>query len=69
MELVNKHLSSPKFTQACSSAYTDTVRSFFLEHVAQKLSLVRKSHGMFDALEREDEWDEDTDLTLGASGE
>lgn len=29
---------------------------------------VRKSHGMFEAMEREDEWDAETDLTMGASG-
>jgi hypothetical protein len=29
---------------------------------------MRKSRGMFEALERSDEWDRDTDLSMGASG-
>lgn len=29
---------------------------------------MRKSQGMFEALERSDEWDCDTDLSMGASG-
>ena len=43
------------------------IRGFVSENVAHKLGEIRKSRGMFEALEREDEWDEETDLSMGAS--
>ncbi|KZT66991.1 beta and beta-prime subunits of DNA dependent RNA-polymerase [Daedalea quercina L-15889] len=67
MELVDKELSKRKFTNECTAAYIATIRGFFSEHIAQKLAEIRRDHGMFEALERDDEWDADTDLTLGAS--
>lgn len=43
------------------------VRGFISENVALRLAEIRKSRGMFEALEREDEWDEETDLSMGAT--
>ncbi|KAH9928960.1 beta and beta-prime subunits of DNA dependent RNA-polymerase [Fomitopsis serialis] len=67
MERVDKELSKRKFTSECTAAYIATIRGFISEHIAHKLAEIRKDHGMFDAMERDDEWDADTDLTLGAS--
>ncbi|KAH9950127.1 beta and beta-prime subunits of DNA dependent RNA-polymerase [Amylocystis lapponica] len=67
MELVDRELSKRKFTTECTAAYLATIRGFVSEHIAHKLAEVRKNHGMFDALERDDEWDADTDLSMGAS--
>ena len=61
-------LSSDKFVSACTPAFRETVRSFIAENIARRLARVRASHGMFEALERNEDWDEDTDLSLGASG-
>ena len=60
--------SQPRFVSECTAAYISTVRGFIQEHVAKRLAEVRESRGMFDALERDDEWDADTDLSMGASG-
>ena len=68
MELVDKELSRRKFTSECTAAYIATIRGFVSEHIAHKLADIRRDHGMFDAMERDSEWDADTDLTLGASG-
>ena len=68
METIDRELSTKKFTTECTAAYLATLRGFIAENVAQKLGEQRKSRGMFEALEREDEWDEDTDLSMGASG-
>ena len=48
--------------------YISTVRDFVREHIAERLADARRSRGMYDALERHPEWDEDTDLSMGASG-
>ncbi|ETW84605.1 hypothetical protein HETIRDRAFT_473329 [Heterobasidion irregulare TC 32-1] len=67
LEIVNRELSQPRFVSECTAAYISTVRGFIQEHVAKRLAEVRESRGMFDALERDDEWDADTDLSMGAS--
>jgi len=68
MELVDQELASPRFNSESSPGYLATVRKFIYENLANKLASTRESRGMFDALEREAEWDEDTDLSMGASG-
>ena len=68
LEIVDRELSLPRFDTECTPAYISTIRSFLVDHVAHRLATVRKSRGMFDALERSDDWDEDTDLSMGATG-
>ncbi len=67
LEFVDRTLASRKFTSECTAAYLATIRKFISENIAQRMADIRKRHHMFDALEREDEWDADTDLTMGAS--
>ncbi|GJE83969.1 beta and beta-prime subunits of DNA dependent RNA-polymerase [Phanerochaete sordida] len=67
LEFVDAELAKPKFTSECAAAYLSTIRGFISEHVAQRIARVRKSRGMFEALEREPEWDEHTDLSMGVS--
>ncbi|KAK0206040.1 hypothetical protein DFS33DRAFT_552424 [Desarmillaria ectypa] len=67
MEIVNTQLNSTKFTSECTMAYLATIRAFILDHVVLRQVEVRKSRGMFEALERHEEWDEHTDLSFGAS--
>ena len=69
LAFVDRELHSRKFTGECTAAYVATIRGFILEHVAHRLATVRESHGMFGALDCAAEWDEATDLSLGASGE
>lgn len=69
MALVDHELATPRFRNECTSAYLETVRNFIFTSVACKLANSRRCRGMFDALEKSDEWSEDTDLSLGASGE
>lgn len=68
LELVDRELSRRQFTSECTAAYLATIRGFVTEHIAHRLAEIRRNHGMFEALEREEEWDEETDLSLGASG-
>ncbi|OSX60618.1 hypothetical protein POSPLADRAFT_1148493 [Postia placenta MAD-698-R-SB12] len=67
LELVDRELSRRQFTSECTAAYLATIRGFVTEHIAHRLAEIRRNHGMFEALEREEEWDEETDLSLGAS--
>ncbi|KAG2114656.1 uncharacterized protein F5147DRAFT_677590 [Suillus discolor] len=67
VELVDLELRKPKFTSECTPTYVDTIRDFIVQHIAHHLAKMRKSQGMFEALERSDEWDRDTDLSMGAS--
>jgi DNA-directed RNA polymerase III subunit RPC1 len=68
LEIVDRELSLPRFVTECTPAYISTIRTFLNEHVVHRLAIVRKSRGMFEALERNEEWDEDTDLSMGATG-
>jgi DNA-directed RNA polymerase III subunit RPC1 len=67
LELVDRELASQKFASECTPAYLATIRKFVADNVTL-LADHRRYRGMFDALERETEWDEDTDLSMGASG-
>ncbi|OCH86035.1 beta and beta-prime subunits of DNA dependent RNA-polymerase [Obba rivulosa] len=66
-EFVDRELATRRFISECTPAYLATVRGFISEHIVDRLAEVRRQHGMYDALEREAEWDEETDLSLGAS--
>lgn len=68
LEIVDRELATKKFTSECTAAYLATIRGFVTDNIAHAMADVRKSHGMFEAMEREDEWDAETDLTMGASG-
>jgi len=68
MNIVDSELATPRFRSECTQAYLDIVRKFIFDNIAHRLADFRRSRGMFDALEKDVEWDEDTDLTLGASG-
>lgn len=67
LEIVDRELASEKFTSECTAAYLATIQGFIKDHVVQKLAEARSSRGMFEATEKEDEWDADTDLSMGAS--
>jgi DNA-directed RNA polymerase III subunit RPC1 len=67
LEIVDYELSQPKFQTECTAAYIATIRAFILDSIVRRMASFRQKHGMFDAEEREDEWDEYTDMTMGAS--
>ncbi|KZT20622.1 beta and beta-prime subunits of DNA dependent RNA-polymerase [Neolentinus lepideus HHB14362 ss-1] len=67
LEIVDSELSQKRYLSESTAAFRATVRGFVTEHIVHKLAEIRKSRGMFEALEREEEWDADTDLSLGAS--
>ena len=69
LEIVDRELSLPRFASECTPAYVSTIRIFLHGYVAHRLAIARKSRGMFEALERSEEWDEDTDLSMGATGD
>ena len=68
LEIVDRELSLPRFVTEFTPAYISTIRTFLHDHVAHRLAINRKSRGMFEALERSEEWDENTDLSMGATG-
>ncbi len=68
MNIVDSELATPRFRSECTPAYLDIVRKFIFDNLAHRLADFRRIRGMFDALEKDVEWDEDTDLSLGASG-
>ncbi|KAJ8514890.1 hypothetical protein ONZ45_g7635 [Pleurotus djamor] len=67
MEIVDAQLATSRFVSECPPTYLETVRNFIHDGVAKKLADMRHSRNMFDALERESEWDAETDLSLGAT--
>ncbi|KAF9485367.1 beta and beta-prime subunits of DNA dependent RNA-polymerase [Pholiota conissans] len=67
LEIVNHELATSRFKSECNPVYIDVIRKFLADKLATRMAEARKKQGMFDALERENEWDEDTDLSLGAS--
>ena len=67
-EIVNQQLSSKRFRSECTPAYLASIRDFIQTRVVRWQAEIRSSRGMFDALERDEEWDEYTDLSMGASG-
>jgi DNA-directed RNA polymerase III subunit RPC1 len=68
MEITDEVLGEARFTAECNAAYLATVREFIMKNIAQKLADERRDRGMFDALERNAEFDEETDLSMGVSG-
>jgi len=64
---MDRELATPKFTNECTAAYIATIRDFIADGVVSHLANIRKTHGMFEALHRNDEWDADTNLSLGAT--
>ncbi|KAJ3513331.1 hypothetical protein NLJ89_g3010 [Agrocybe chaxingu] len=67
MEIADRELATPRFKSECTPAYLDTIRKFIFDHLAHKMADARLKRGMFEALEHESEWDEYTDLSLGAT--
>jgi DNA-directed RNA polymerase III subunit RPC1 len=68
LEIADRELAAQKFTSECTPSYVSTIRDFISEHIAGKLARLRLSRGMYDAMEREAEWDAETDLSMGATG-
>ncbi|TIA73384.1 hypothetical protein E3P92_01635 [Wallemia ichthyophaga] len=66
-EHVDKELRTKRWMKECTPHYLSTVRNFIFSSITKKLADLRDAHGMFDALTRSDEWDEETDLDMGAS--
>jgi DNA-directed RNA polymerase III subunit RPC1 len=65
---MDKEFSKPEFVSECTPAYLTIIRDFVINNVVELMADLRKAHNMFDAMERQDEWDEFTDLSMGASG-
>ena len=61
-------LQKKRFTSECTPAYIEAVKKFVMDNIVENLASQRSSRGMFDALYKQEEWDEDTDLSMGASG-
>lgn len=64
---MDHELATSKFTNECTAAYIATIHGFIANGIVNHLARIRKAHGMFEALHRNDEWDADTDLSLGAT--
>ena len=69
MQLVDDELASKKFIAVCSESYISVLRKFIYDTAVAPLAELRGKHGMYDALQKEEEWDDDTDLSMGASSQ
>ncbi|EJU06145.1 subunit of DNA dependent RNA-polymerase [Dacryopinax primogenitus] len=65
MDLTNEILQRRKFKTECSTQYLDSLRAY-IQAIARHLGNVRQEYKMYDAVDRDDDWDADTDLSLGA---
>jgi DNA-directed RNA polymerase III subunit RPC1 len=68
LEILDRELRIKRYASECTPAYLAAIRTFVTDQIANQLGEVRRSYGMFDALTRDEEWDADTDLSMGASG-
>ena len=68
MDLMNSEMVKSKWVSECTTTYMDSIRDFIEEKVAKRLAILRERRGMYEAMERIDEWDEEMDLSMGASG-
>lgn len=68
LELTDQTLATPRFVNEFTQTYLDILRDFIHNNVARNIAEHRQSRGMFEALERDTEWDADTDLSMGATG-
>ncbi|TIB84727.1 beta and beta-prime subunits of DNA dependent RNA-polymerase [Wallemia mellicola] len=66
-EHVDKELRTKRWMKECTPHYLSTIRNFIFSSITKKLADLRDAHGMFDALTKSDEWDEETDLNMGAA--
>lgn len=66
-EYVDKELRTKRWMKECTAHYLSTIRNFIFSSITKKLADLRDAHGMFDALTKSDEWDEETDLNMGAA--
>ena len=66
MDIVNVELSSPRSVSECTAAFLATVNRF-MRGVVTRVAKVRSDHGLFDAVEKDTEWDEFTDLMMCAT--
>ncbi|KAF7776405.1 hypothetical protein Agabi119p4_4798 [Agaricus bisporus var. burnettii] len=67
LELTDQTLATPRFVNEFTQTYLDILRDFIHNNVARNIAEHRQSRGMFEALERDTEWDADTDLSMGAT--
>jgi DNA-directed RNA polymerase III subunit RPC1 len=68
IEIANRELKKKTFCSESAAEYLASIRSFVTHHIAHRLAGVRRSRGMFDALELNSEMDTFTDLSMDASG-
>jgi DNA-directed RNA polymerase III subunit RPC1 len=66
MEIVDTELKSSRYQAECAPVFMNALRNFIQGNIANRLAKVRKSHGMYDALEKPTDWDIDMDLSMGA---
>lgn len=64
--IVRHHLSQPLFSVQTTGKYREQVYDFLRENVIKKAATIREAYGLYPALEKEEHFDEDTDLNMGA---
>lgn len=65
-EKVESTLQSHKWTSLTTEKYREQVREFLTKEVIQRAAKIRDHFTLYPAMEREEDWDEETDLTMGA---
>jgi hypothetical protein len=60
-------VESPRFVKECSEAYRTAVKDYIIGKIVKRMAAIRNHHGMFEAVEHDDEWGDEVDFTLGAS--
>ncbi|WFD31819.1 DNA-directed RNA polymerase [Malassezia sp. CBS 17886] len=64
--LVDAALAADRFQRVFTAKSLEQVREFCRVQIAQHVADTRAAYGMYPALERDGDWDSDTDLSLGA---
>ena len=65
-ERVDATLRTDRFRRVCTDKYLEQIRAFCDVQIAEHVARTREAYGMFPARVREGDWDEETDLSLGA---
>lgn len=67
IKIVETEVESPRFVKACSEAYRIAVKDYIVGKIVKRLASIRDHHGMFEAIEHDDEYGDEVDFSLGAS--
>ncbi|GAA94203.1 uncharacterized protein L969DRAFT_86320 [Mixia osmundae IAM 14324] len=63
LELTDRLLATDRFDMTRHSDFPAQIKAFVVKHIVAPAARFRRAYGMIEALEKHEEWDDETDLT------